>query len=40
MPCPLTSKTLSKALMDCLFDWNVDRKLFSLTVEIAQRMMF
>ena len=33
MPCPHTSETLSKALMDCLFDWNVDRKLSSLTVD-------
>ena len=33
MPCPHTSETLSKALMDCLFDWNVNRKLSFLTVD-------
>ena len=33
MSCPHTSETLFKALMDCLFDWNVDRKLASLTVD-------
>ena len=33
MPCPHTFETLSKALMDCLFDWNVDRKLPSLTAD-------
>ena len=33
MPCPHTSETLSKVLIDCLFDWNVDRKLASLTVD-------
>ena len=33
MPCPHTSETLSKALIDCLFDWNVHRKLASLTVD-------
>ena len=33
MPCPHTSETLSKVLIDCLFDWNVDHKLSSLTVD-------
>ena len=32
MSCPHTSETFSKVLMDCLFDWNVSRKLSSLTV--------
>ena len=33
MPCPHTFETLSKVLMDCLVDWNVDRKLSSLIVD-------
>ena len=33
VPCPHTSETASKVLMDCLVDWNVDRKLSSLTFD-------
>ncbi|PIA44077.1 hypothetical protein AQUCO_01800255v1 [Aquilegia coerulea] len=32
VPCPHTSEALSNALMECLLDWNIDRKLSTLTV--------
>lgn len=33
VPCPHTSEVLSQALMDCLFDWDLDRKLTTLTLD-------
>ncbi|KAL5560719.1 hypothetical protein UlMin_036930 [Ulmus minor] len=33
VPCPHNAKTISDALMGCLMDWNVDRKLSTLTVD-------
>ncbi|KAL5575427.1 hypothetical protein UlMin_017126 [Ulmus minor] len=33
VPCPHNAKTISNALMGCLMDWNVDRKLSTLTVD-------
>ncbi|XP_022865255.1 zinc finger BED domain-containing protein RICESLEEPER 2-like [Olea europaea var. sylvestris] len=33
VPCPHTAESLSTVLMDCLFDWNIDQKLSTLTVD-------
>ena len=33
MPCPHTSEILAEALMDCVLDWNVDRKISTITVD-------
>ncbi|KAL5580764.1 hypothetical protein UlMin_013206 [Ulmus minor] len=33
VPCPHNTETISDALMGCLMDWNVDRKLSTLTVD-------
>ncbi|KAL5555096.1 hypothetical protein UlMin_037332 [Ulmus minor] len=33
VPCPHNAETISDALMGCLMDWNVDRKLSTLTVD-------
>jgi len=33
VPCPHTSENLAKVLYDCLLDWNLDRKLSTLTVD-------
>ncbi|XP_050147522.1 zinc finger BED domain-containing protein RICESLEEPER 2-like [Malus sylvestris] len=33
VPCPHTAETLSDVLMECLLDWNLDRKLSTLTVD-------
>ena len=33
MPCPHIAETLCEALNDCLMDWNIDRKLSSITVD-------
>ncbi|TXG73028.1 hypothetical protein EZV62_001607 [Acer yangbiense] len=33
VPCPHTAETLCEALNDCLMDWNIDRKLSSITVD-------
>ncbi|KAL5559950.1 hypothetical protein UlMin_036161 [Ulmus minor] len=33
MPCPHNAETISDALIGCLMDWNVDRKLSTLTVD-------
>ncbi|TXG72195.1 hypothetical protein EZV62_000774 [Acer yangbiense] len=33
MPCPHTSEILVEALMDCVLDWNVDRKISTITVD-------
>ncbi|XP_022873604.1 zinc finger BED domain-containing protein RICESLEEPER 2-like [Olea europaea var. sylvestris] len=33
VPCPHTTESLSTVLMDCLFDWNIDQKLSTLTVD-------
>ncbi|GLU01945.1 hypothetical protein SLE2022_192200 [Rubroshorea leprosula] len=33
VPCPHTSEVLAKTLLDCLMDWNIDRKLSTITVD-------
>ncbi|KAJ0981634.1 hypothetical protein J5N97_009889 [Dioscorea zingiberensis] len=33
VPCPHTSAVLSKELLKCIFDWNIERKLSTLTVD-------
>lgn len=33
MPAPHTSKTLGDVLVECLMEWNLDRKLSTLTVD-------
>lgn len=33
MPSPHTSEVLSEVLMDCLLEWDIDRKLSTLTVD-------
>ncbi|KAL5578436.1 hypothetical protein UlMin_020135 [Ulmus minor] len=33
VPCPHNAETISDALMGCLMDWNVDRKLSTLTID-------
>lgn len=33
MPCPHTAEVLANALVHCLLDWNLDRKLSTLTVD-------
>ena len=33
VPCPHTAESLLEALMGCLLDWNIDRKLSTLTVD-------
>ncbi|KAL5552940.1 hypothetical protein UlMin_040341 [Ulmus minor] len=33
VPCPHNAETISDALMGCLMDWNVDRKLSTLIVD-------
>lgn len=33
VPHPHTGKLLSEALMECIFDWNIDRKLSTLTID-------
>ncbi|XP_042386896.1 zinc finger BED domain-containing protein RICESLEEPER 2-like [Zingiber officinale] len=33
VPCPHTAEVLANALVDCLLDWNLDRKLSTLTVD-------
>ena len=33
MPAPHTAEVLSDILVECLFDWNLDRKLSTLTVD-------
>ncbi|KAL5538055.1 hypothetical protein UlMin_045842 [Ulmus minor] len=33
VPCPHNAETISYALMGCLMDWNVDRKLSTLTLD-------
>ncbi|KAH7663286.1 Ribonuclease H-like protein [Dioscorea alata] len=33
VPCPHTSAALSKELLKCIFDWNIERKLSTLTVD-------
>ena len=33
MPCPHTAENLSNALMDCMLDWNIDRKISTLTLD-------
>ncbi|KAL5570508.1 hypothetical protein UlMin_027083 [Ulmus minor] len=33
VPCPHNAETISDALMGCLMDWNVDRKLSTLNVD-------
>lgn len=33
VPCPHTADVLADALVNCLFDWNLDRKLSTLTVD-------
>lgn len=33
MPCPHTSVVLSKELLKCIFDWNIERKLSTLIVD-------
>ena len=33
VPAPHTAEVLSDVLVDCLFDWNLDRKLSTLTVD-------
>ena len=33
VPCPHIAETLCEALNDCLMDWNIDRKLSSITVD-------
>ncbi|KZV22165.1 hypothetical protein F511_33795 [Dorcoceras hygrometricum] len=33
VPCPHTAEVLANALVECLLDWNLDRKLSTLTVD-------
>ena len=33
VPCPHTSEVLCEALVQCLLDWNIDRKLSTITVD-------
>ena len=33
MPCPHNAENLSTALMNCLLDWNIDRKVSTLTLD-------
>ncbi|KAI9194274.1 hypothetical protein LWI28_004659 [Acer negundo] len=33
VPCPLSAVNLSNALMECLLDWHIDRKLSTLTLD-------
>lgn len=33
VPCPHTAEVLSEVLVGCLVDWNLDRKLSTLTVD-------
>ena len=33
MPAPHTTKVLSDTLIECMLDWNLDRKLSTLTVD-------
>lgn len=33
MPCPHTATKLTDVLLDCLMEWNLDRKLSTLTVD-------
>ncbi|XP_024196349.1 zinc finger BED domain-containing protein RICESLEEPER 2-like [Rosa chinensis] len=33
VPCPHTAEVLADALVNCLFEWNLDRKLSTLTVD-------
>jgi len=33
VPCPHTAENISEELMECFSDWNLGRKLFSLTVD-------
>lgn len=33
VPAPHTSKVLADTLVQCLMDWNLDIKLFTLTVD-------
>ena len=33
VPAPHTSQVLVELLVECLMDWNLDRKVFTLTVD-------
>ncbi|XP_073276687.1 zinc finger BED domain-containing protein DAYSLEEPER-like isoform X2 [Primulina huaijiensis] len=33
VPCPHTAEVLANSLVDCLLDWNLDRKLSTLTID-------
>ncbi|KAJ0103140.1 hypothetical protein Patl1_05075 [Pistacia atlantica] len=33
VPCPHTRDVLAAALMDCFYEWNIDRKLSTLTLD-------
>ncbi|KAI5350846.1 hypothetical protein L3X38_003737 [Prunus dulcis] len=33
VPCPHTAEVLADALLECMFEWNLDRKLSTLTVD-------
>ena len=33
MPSPHTKKVLANSLLDCLLEWNIDRKLSTMTMD-------
>ncbi|CAL2267097.1 unnamed protein product [Prunus armeniaca] len=33
VPCPHTADVLADALLECMFEWNLDHKLFTLTID-------
>ncbi|CAL8164292.1 unnamed protein product [Prunus armeniaca] len=33
VPCPHTTDVLADALLECMFEWNLDHKLFTLTID-------
>ena len=39
VPTPYTTEVLSDVLVDYLFDWNLDRKLSTLTIDNLAQMM-